>query len=140
LTPRTLIDAGPLVAYFDRREAHNPWVTTQMSELRPPLITCEAVLTEACFLLGKRNPDGIRRLASWLERGLLLIDFDLSTHWQATFALMQQYADLPMSLADACLVTMIDQGHGDRIFTLDHHFRIYRRKNRRVVPVLMPEE
>lgn len=136
---KTLVDTGPLVAYFDKRESSHSWVARQMDELKPPLFTCEAVLTETSFLLAKRIPDGILRLESWLERGLLAIDFDLAEHWRPTFHLMSQYADLPMSLADACLVTMVEQGIGERIFTLDRHFRIYRQKSRRVVPVLIPE-
>ena len=42
-----------------------------------------------------------------------------------------------MSLADACLVAMVEQEIGDRVFTLDQHFHVYRHSGRRVVPVLM---
>lgn len=52
---------------------------------------------------------------------------------------MEKYRNLPMSLADASLVAMVERGIGDRIFTLDKHFRIYRHSGRRVVPILMPE-
>ncbi len=51
---------------------------------------------------------------------------------------MRAYRDLPMSLADASLVAMVEAGAGDRVFTLDEHFRVYRHSGRRVVPVLIP--
>lgn len=44
-----------------------------------------------------------------------------------------------MSLADACLVAMVERGMGDRVFTLNGGFKIYRHSGRRVVPVLMSE-
>ncbi len=52
---------------------------------------------------------------------------------------MKKYRNLPMSLADASLLAMVEAGIGDRVFTLDKHFRVYRHSGRRVVPVLMPE-
>jgi predicted nucleic acid-binding protein len=133
-----LLDAGPLVAYFDQREARHIWARETMARLHPPLLTCEAVLTEACHLLHKRVPTAISRLESWFARDLIQLAFNLEENWPRVFGLMQTYADLPMSLADACLVTMIENGTGDRIFTLDQHFRIYRHSGRRVLPVLMP--
>lgn len=110
-----------------------------MTLLRPPLFTSESVLAEACFLLNRSFPDGVQRLESWLSRDLLHVSFDLSDHWSRVFKLMESYTKLPMSLADACLVTMVESGIGDRVFTLDAHFRIYRHSGRRVVPVLMPD-
>lgn len=134
-----LVDTGPLVAYLDRREEAHEWVSSQMAHIRSPLLTCEAVLTEACFLLQRSFPDGVRRLESWLSRDLLRVSFDLADHGVRVFRLMETYANLPMSLADACLVVMVEKGIGNRIFTLDKHFRIYRHSGRRIVPVLMPD-
>ena len=53
---RIVIDTGPLVAYFNRRDRWHKWVVAQMSAIRPPLITCEPVLTEATHLLGDAAP------------------------------------------------------------------------------------
>jgi predicted nucleic acid-binding protein len=52
--------------------------------------------------------------------------------------IFNRYADLPSSLADACLVRMAEMHENCRVFTLDSHFRIYRRRDRQVIPVLMP--
>lgn len=51
---------------------------------------------------------------------------------------MQKYADLPMSLADACLVRMSEILAEPVILTTDADFRIYRRHGRQVVPCLTP--
>ena len=62
---RVIIDTGPLVAYFNRRDRWHRWVAEQMAALNPPLLTCEPVLTEACFLIqraGGRPADLIRKV------------------------------------------------------------------------------
>ncbi len=45
-----LLDTGPLVALFDERDSHHRWVRAEMDRLPDSVITCEAVLTESCFL------------------------------------------------------------------------------------------
>ena len=55
------------------------------------------------------------------------------------FPLMQKYRDVPMDLADASLVTVIEQRRLGPLFTLDSDFQIYRLSNGgaiRVVDVL----
>jgi len=46
---RTIVDTGPLLAYLNARDRWHRCVVSQMATLYPPLITCEPVLTEACF-------------------------------------------------------------------------------------------
>lgn len=135
---RLIVDTGILVAAFDRGDFWAGWVADALKQVRPPMVTCEAVLAETWFLLQHR-PQGWEKVVQWLERGFLKVDFCVGTNLQSTLELMEKYRDLPMSLADACLVAMVENGLGDRVFTLDKHFRIYRRRNRRAVPVLMPE-
>jgi len=48
---RIILDTGPLVAFLNRQDKHHRWALMQWERLQPPLITCEAVLSEACFLL-----------------------------------------------------------------------------------------
>ncbi len=48
-----LIDTGPLVAYRRARDAHHEWALETFETLEPPLISCEPVLAEACFLLAR---------------------------------------------------------------------------------------
>ncbi len=135
---RVIVDTGILVAAFDRGDAWTEWVADAMKQVRPPMVTCEAVLAETWFLLQHR-PDGWSKVVNWLELGFLKVDFSLVKNQNGVIGFMEKYRALPMSLADACLVTMVEQGIGARVFTLDSHFRIYRQSRRRVVPVLMPE-
>ncbi len=135
---RFIVDTGILVAAFDRRDFCAGWVADALKRVRPPMVTCEAVLAETWFLL-QHQPQGWEKIVHWLDRGFLKVDFSLENNLNGTLELMEKYSDLPMSLADACLVAMVEKGLGDRVFTLDRHFRIYRRRSRRAVPVLMPE-
>ena len=134
---RIIIDAGPLVAYFNRRDKWHRWVADQMATLAPPLMTCEPVLTEACFLIhraGGRPVDLIRKVA----QGGLEIGIDLEEDASCVESLMQRYADTPMSLADACLVRLTERVQDCRLFTLDSDFEHYRRNGRQVIPLLRP--
>ena len=108
-----------------------------MAALNPPLVTCEPVLTEACFLIqraGGRPVDLIRKIA---QRSLI-IGLDLEEDASGIESLMQRYADTPMSLADACLVRLTERISDCRLFTLDSDFEHYRRNGRQVIPLLRP--
>jgi len=134
---RIVVDTGPLVAYFNRRDRWHRWVADQMAALNPPLVTCEPVLTEACFLIqraGGRPVDLIRKIG---QRSLA-IGIDLEEDASGIESLMQRYADTPMSLADACLVRLTERLPDCRLFTLDSDFEHYRRNGRQVIPLLRP--
>lgn len=134
---RIIVDTGPLVAYFNRRDAWHAWAVAQMAALAPPLYTCEAVIAEACFLVqraGGRPSDMVGKLT----REVLRIGFDLAGEADAVESLMLRYADTPMSLADACLVRMTELHPDCRLFTLDSDFDHYRRNARQVIPLLRP--
>lgn len=49
------IDTGPLVALIDKRDAWHKWVTTIVKKIKPPLITCESVLSEYGFILNRSD-------------------------------------------------------------------------------------
>ena len=134
---RIVVDTGPLVAYFNRRDRWHRWAADQMAALNPPLVTCEPVLAEACFLIqraGGKPADLIRKIA---QRSLT-IGMDLEEDASAIESLMQRYADTPMSLADACLVRLTERFSDCRLFTLDSDFEHYRRNGRQVIPLLRP--
>lgn len=132
-----IIDTGPLVTFLAEGAEHGTWVTEQFKRLRPPLLTCEAVLTEAAFLL-KREGAEADKLFALLERGVLRLNFTLGDQEPDVRELMRRYRDTPMSLADACLVRMAELHAGATIFTLDGDFRVYRKHGRQIIPVLMP--
>jgi predicted nucleic acid-binding protein len=68
-----------------------------------------------------------------MEEGHLRIDFILSDHRTQVFKLIKKYQNLPMSLADACLVTMTENIPESRLFTFDQHFNTYRTSTRRTI-------
>jgi hypothetical protein len=98
------------------------------------MLTCEAVLSEACFLLG---PDQ-GAIISLLERKVLHLRFRLADHIKLVEWLLRKYSDVPMSLADACLVRMAELYDGSALFSIDTDFTIYRKHKRQVIPTILP--
>ncbi|MYC83757.1 MAG: PIN domain-containing protein [Acidobacteria bacterium] len=132
-----IVDSGPLVAFFNRTDRFHQWAKVKWEGIAPPLLTCEAVLAETCFLL-RHLPGGSRAVLELVNRGVIQTPFQLEDEVQSIMSLMSRYSDVPMSLADACLVRMAEQHAQSRVLTLDGDFLIYRKSNRRVVPVLIP--
>ena len=134
---RIILDTGPIVAFLNKRDRYFTWVSEAFNLLEPPVYTCESVISEACFLL--RNMEGGSiAVAELIARRLVVIDFDLSGEIQAVKKLMSKYANVPMSLADACLIRMTEIEKNSQIVTFDQDFNVYRRFDRQLVPVLMP--
>ena len=134
---RVLVDTGPLVAFLSAGEAVHGWVASRFAELPAPFVTCEPVLAETFFLLS-RLPDGPRRFFDLLGSGLLEIELSVFGEQEALWKLIRKYEDLPMSLADACLVRLAELHPKASVFTLDTHFRVYRKHGRQQIPVIMP--
>jgi predicted nucleic acid-binding protein len=134
---RILIDTGPLVALLSRSDRHHAWVREVLDTVEPPVVTCEAVISEACFLLS-RVRGGQDAVFELLSKDIVKVDFRMSTEVDALRALMKKFANVPMSLADACLVRMSELEPRSRILTLDGDFRIYRRNRRQAIPAIMP--
>jgi uncharacterized protein len=130
-----LVDAGFLIALLSRRDRHHRWAAAQSPHLPRPWRTCEAVLSETFHLLGA---GGGTVLAALLRRRAVVAAFDLGDEMEPVLKLIQKYADVPMSLADACLVRMSEIASDAVILTTDADFHIYRRHGRHVVSCLTP--
>jgi len=102
-----LLDTGPLVALIDRNDRFHTWMKEIWADIEPPTFTCEAVMTEACFLL-RSLYGGKESAISLLRQGIIQIPYDLSEDAQAVEEMMKRYSSVPMSLADACLVRMTE--------------------------------
>jgi predicted nucleic acid-binding protein len=131
-----LVDTGFLVALLDARDGHHRWARGFASRQPPPWPTCEAVLSEAFHILGPRDAES---LAALLRRDAVATPFRFDQSTEAVLALMQKYADVPMSFADACLVRMTEILPDPLLLTTDADFRVYRRHGRQVVPCVMPD-
>lgn len=137
MTSRILLDTGPLVALLNRHDRYHRWAVGQWEDIQSPLLTCEPVLTEACFLL-RHVAGASRTVMEFVVRGALNVAYQVEPDAAALGRLLGRYADVPMSLADACLVRMAEQLSGARVFTIDRDFRVYRAHGRRVIPTIMP--
>lgn len=131
-----LVDASFLVALLSRRDSYHAWAAAQSVNYPPPWSTCEAVLSEAFHVLGTR---GAPALGALLRRGSLRPAFDLGDQLEPALKLMEKYSDVPMSLADACLVRMSETFSDALLLTTDTDFRVYRRHSRQVLPCVVPE-
>ena len=131
-----LLDTGPLVAYLTERDAHHEWAVEAFSGFDPPAITCEPVLTEACFLVARNGQTATLVLNYALESEIRL-GLQLEREMEAIRALMQRYENVPMSLADACLVRLAEMT-GLPICTLDRDFAIYRANRSRPLTLITP--
>jgi predicted nucleic acid-binding protein len=133
-----LADTGPIVAYLNGRDRHHAWAVGELKQLRPPLLTCEAVLSEAVYLL-RATAGGGDRVLDMIGRGVLRARFDLQGEVTAVTGLLRRYRSQPMDLADACLVRMSELHADCAVLTVDSEFRdVYRRNGRQVIPTLLP--
>ena len=137
MTEAVLVDTGPLVAFLNRRDRYHEWSKDIFAELVPPVLSCEAVLSEACFLL-RNTRGGGEAVLRLVDRGLVKLPFRLEADAAPVRRLLSRYADVPMSLADACLVRMSEQISGSVLLTLDRDFKLYRKHSRNVIPTRMP--
>ncbi len=131
-----LVDTGPLVAFINGRDRFHAWTVAQWNQIAPPMLTCEAVVSEACFLLrADSHSDQVMQL---MQRKILIIAFHLEDHIDPVKRLLLKYRSVPMSLADACLVRMSELHSNSFVFTLDSDFNLYRKNERRVIPTILP--
>jgi len=133
-----LLDTGPLVAYFCPTDRFHDWAVHQFSNFTAPVVTCEPVLAESCFLLARAGVPATRILSK-ITQGAVSIGLNIEKESAALATLMQRYANLPMSLADACMVRLAETLHSP-ICTLDSDFRVYRRQGRTPLDLIIPEE
>jgi uncharacterized protein len=134
---KILIDTGPLVALLDRRDAHHDWAKAQVQGVDPPLNTCEAVLAEACFLVS-HLPGGPQAVLEMVQQGLVTVGLSLEKEVASVKGLLMRYADVPMALADACMVRLAELNQGSVLLTCDSDFQIYRMNRRSMIPLIIP--
>jgi uncharacterized protein len=132
-----LLDTGPWVALHCRDDRFHTWSVAEFAKLTGPLLTCEAVVAETCFLLARGGHDPAKALAL-VSRGVVQVGMRLADEITSVQALFERYDNVPASLADACLVRMSELYERCRVFTLDADFQIYRRHGRKVIPLLRP--
>lgn len=130
-----IVDASFLVALWRKNDQNHQWAIQQAQLQPPPWITCESALSEADHLLA---PEGCATLRLACRRGALRITPLDGDAFIPVLDLLDKYADIPMSIADACLVRLTEILPDPVLLTTDSDFKIYRRLGRRVIPTRMP--
>lgn len=130
-----VVDAGFLVALWNPRDQHHPWAAATAETHPPPWLACEAVFTEADHLL---SASGRVALRTAVRRGAIRLAATITGETLSVLDLLDKYEDVPMSVADACVVRLTETLPAPLVLTTDTNFKIYRRQNRKVVPCLLP--
>lgn len=132
-----LLDTGPLVASLDGSDEWHEWAFAQFGRLPFPFLTCEAVLTETTHLL-KRSGIDTGPMFGLLRSGAIQIDYEMRREVGALDALLAKYGDVPMDLADACLMRMGERSPESPVLTLDSDFYVYRLESGAALEVISP--
>src|ERR1700747_398460 len=120
-----LLDAGFIVALLARSESFHKTCARAVREVQAPLITCEAVIAESCYLL--RNLSGASEaVIENVAAGIFQIPFQLSRESAGVKQVLRKYRDRKIDLADASLIRLADEFGTADILTLDEDFLIYR--------------
>lgn len=127
-----IVDASFLVALWREKDSDHPWAAREARLHPPPWLTCESALSEADHLL---SPEGCATLRAACRRGALQIH----PGFPPVLDLLDKYSDVPMSIADACLVRLTEILPDALLLTTDSDFKIYRRHGRKVIPVRTPD-
>jgi predicted nucleic acid-binding protein len=133
-----LIDTGAILALLDRSDRWHRICVEAFQNLKLPLLTSEAVLTELFQLVGDSRHE---KDAAWsfVRSGAILLGAIETAELSHVQALMARYWDRPMDFADATLVYLGKREGLSTIFTVDHAdfetYRIEGRRRFRVLPV-----
>ena len=133
-----LLDTGVIVACLDQSERFHDRCVQVIGGLTSPLITCEAVIAEGCYLL--RNVKGASEaILANVAEGIFQIPLQLPQSAGPVRHILRKYRDHTIDLADACLIHLATAFNADEILTLDRDFDVYRwgrnRPFRRLLPL-----
>ena len=134
---QVIVDTGPLVALLNRSDGAHAWVMQELQTIAPPMLTCEAVLAEATYLT-RAVPGARAALIEMLGEGFLSIGMAVADHHSALLGMVRRYTNVPISLADACLVRLAELYPQSAVLTLDSDFVVYRKNGRQVIEAIMP--
>ncbi len=128
----TLIDAGLIIALFDRSDKYHQPIRSFLQDNDFRLITTWPAVTEASHMLDfdVRAQVG---LLTWIYRGGLRIhEIDADGIGRA-IELSEKYQDQPMDLADATLIVAAEETGIREILSIGSDFLVYRAKGNQVI-------
>jgi predicted nucleic acid-binding protein len=133
-----LLDTGVIVALLDRSERHHKSCEAALDAAVGPLVTCEAVIAESCYLL-RFLPGAPEAVLENVVAGTFQIPFQLSRCASQIQWVLRKYKDREVDFADACLIHLAAEFHTGEILTLDHDFEIYRWSGNKPFHLLIPQ-
>jgi predicted nucleic acid-binding protein len=132
-----LCDAGVLLCLVDRSQRQHSVYQTTIKGLAKPLVTTWSCLTEAMYLALHQGGWRMQKQLGQLLLEKLLIIYEIQeSDYMRLLALMEQYHDRPMDLADATLVLLAEKTGYRQILTLDSDFLFYRINDRDTFKVI----
>lgn len=120
-----LLDTGVIVASLDRSERFHQVCADEISRIKSPLVTCEAVIAESCYLLRRLNGAAEAVVAN-VAAGIIQIPFSLAQSAGQVRDILRKYRDGDIDFADACLIHLASELGSPDILTLDKDFEHYR--------------
>lgn len=129
-------DTGPLVGWINSRDQWHAWSVGVLESLAPPLITCEAVIAEAAWQLGKSR-QAVDQLYGLVDAGALRVVDLLPEHMPHLRAFTAKYPQ--MDFCDAAVVRLSEMFPLARVITADTaHFTAYRRFGNKPLALVHP--
>jgi uncharacterized protein len=122
--PSIVVDAGPLIALFDRDDRYHRQAVDFVRHCRSRLVSNLPVLTEATFLL-QFSARAQRDLLLWAHQSIE-IDQATAGDLPRIAVLLEKYRDLPADFADASLVALAERRNLSRVASVDSDFAVYR--------------
>jgi predicted nucleic acid-binding protein len=132
-----LLDTGVIVALLDRSEQHHKSCVGALEAITGPLVTCEAVIAESCYLL-RSLPGAPEAILENVVSGTFQIPFKLSRSASQIQRVFRKYQDREVDFADACLIHLATELKTGEILTLDHDFEVYRWSVNKPFHLLIP--
>jgi uncharacterized protein len=121
-----LLDTSGLLAALDASQSHHTAAAASLAAARPPLLLSPFVLAELDYLIASRvGPVARASLLEEVELGAYLLETMTGADVARAHAVIERYADLAISLADASIVVLAERHRVREVLTLDErHFRV----------------
>jgi len=133
-----LVDAGPLIALFDKDDKYHKSVIKFLKQFNGQLVTTWPIITEVTHLLSFNVNVQIDFL-EWLKREAIMIINLENIHLERIIQLSKKYSDVPMDLADSSLIVIAELTGITDIITIDSDYYIYKTKNKKSLNnILLP--
>lgn len=129
---KSLIDAGPVIALFDKSDNHHHNIINFLKKSNYKLYSTWPVITEVTYML-TFNINVQLDFLNWIsKKAIEIIDIDIN-EIDKLIEMMKKYSDVPMDLADASLLYLAQEYKINKIITIDSDYYFYRTKNKKLL-------